>query len=200
LIRLLLLALVAGIGVYLVQRWRRDRREEALARARSIFFVVGRERADTTRPSTGVRVVTAGGGRLRFQVPESWVDEPAGSGFCARASNARRFRVEVRTLEHPGASPEAVAEDLRKSPEGREGLVDALSGDRVLLKHVREGAEDAAVGLTYCWRLATPRPPDRVLVAEFSFSVPLMAADAITEDDLDRLEREIREAVFSDPA
>jgi hypothetical protein len=198
-IRLLLLALVAGIGVYLVQRWRRDRREEALARARSVFFIVGRGRADTNRPSTGMRTVTAGGGLLRIRVPESWVDEPAGGGFCARASNSRRFRVEVRTLEHPGASPETVAENLRNSPEGLEGLVEALSGDRVLLKHVRDGAEDAAVGLTYCWRLATPRPPDRVLVAEFSFSVSLMAADAITEDDLDLLEREIREAVFSDP-
>jgi hypothetical protein len=36
-----------------------------------------------------------------------------------------------------------------------------------------------------------------VVVAEFSFSVPLGAADAITEDDLAPLEREIQAAVFS---
>ncbi len=199
-IRLLLLALVAGIAVYLVQRWRRERREEALARARSVFFVVSQDRPDPKRPSARMRTVTAGGGLLRFRVPESWVDEPAVGAFCARASNARRFLAELRTLEHPGASVEALAEHLRESPDGLKGQVDRLPGDRVLLKHVRDGAEATVVGLTYCWRLATPRPPDRARVAEFSFSVPLEAADAITEDDLALLEREIREAVFADPA
>jgi hypothetical protein len=78
--------------------------------------------------------------------------------------------------------------------------VESLPDGRVLLKHVRDGTAGAGVGVTYCWRLAAVYPPDRVIDAEFQFSVPLEAADAITEDDLAHLEGEIREAVFADPA
>jgi hypothetical protein len=200
LIRLLLLALVAGVFVYVVWRWRRDRREEALARARSFFFLVRPDSPEPNRPSVRLRAVATGGGLLQFRVPESWVDEPTTSAFCARASNSRRLRADVHTRERPGASAKRLEQDFRETPEGREGQVDSLPGDRVLLKHVRGGAEDADVGLTYCWRLAAPHPPDRVVTADFSFSVPLGAADAITEDDLALLDREIREAVFTDRA
>lgn len=199
-IRLLLLALAVGIGAYVVLRWRRERREDSLARARSVFFLVRPAPTDRSRPSVRMRPVTAGGGLLRFRVPESWADEPAAGAFCARASSSRRFRVEVRKLEPPGASADELAEGFRESPEGRKGQVDSLPDGRVLLKHVRDGAEGAGVGVTYCWRLATARPPDRAFVAEFRFGVPLEAADAITEDDLALLEREIREAVFAGPA
>jgi len=146
-----------------------------------------------------MRPVTLADGRLRFHVPRAWDEERStGGGFEARASSSRRLRVELKTLPRRGPGV-ALADALRESPAGRQGVVEVLAGDRVLLKHVRSEPGEDGHDVTYCWELATPQPPGGALVAEFAFRVCARAIDAITEDDVRLLEREIREATFSDP-
>jgi hypothetical protein len=195
-IRLVLLALAAAAALYLVLRWRRERREDAIARIRSAFLVPRVDRPASRRQPPRLKSVALGDGLLRFQVPEAWEEEPAAGAYCARASTSRRLRVQVGTVEPGAASAAALADVLRESPRGRKGTVEVLSGDRVLVKHVRSGPDAAGPAVTYCWELVSPRPSGAAVLAEFSFSVPLEAADAITEDDLLLLEREIRAAAF----
>ncbi len=199
-IRLVLLVVGVGVVVYFALRWRRERREDALARARSAFFLVRPSRSEQGPPSAQMKAVSLSDGLLRLRVPQTWAEESVAGAYAARASSSRRCRAEVRSMAQPEVTAAALAEGFRESPEGRQGRVDVLPNDHVLMKHVRHGAEETSVGLTYCWSLAAARPPDRAVVAEFSFSVPLDAADAITEDDLALLEREIRAAVFAEPA
>ena len=197
-IRLVLLVVGVGVFVYFALRWRRDRREDALARARSAFFLVRPAPPEQGPPSAQMKAVSLQDGLVGLRVPQSWTEEIVAGGYAARASSSRRFRAEARSVARPEVTVATLAEGFRESPEGRKGRVDVLPNKRVLMKHVRDGAEDTKVGLTYCWSLAAVRPSDEVVVAELSFSVPLDAADAITEDDLALLEREIQAAVVAE--
>ena len=197
-IRLVLLVVGVGVVVYVALRWRRDRREDALARARSAFFLVRPSPPEQGPPSAQMKPVSLHDGLVHLRVPQSWTEEIVAGAYAARASSSRRFRAEARSVAQQGVTAATLAEGFRESSEGRKGRVDVLPNDLVLMKHVRDGAEETKVGLTYCWCLAAVRPPDGVVVAEFSFSVPLGAADAITEDDLALLEREIQAAVFTE--
>ena len=194
-IRLLLLALVAGPLAYLVLRWRRDRREDALARARAAFFVRSSEPLAPRREPPPLREVTLTDGRLRFRVPAVWDDEPSPTGaYAARAPGSRRLSVDFDATREAGPGDAAgIADALERSEAGRQGVVQVLPGDRVLLKHVRtDRGPDAH--LLYCWELWASRPGRGPLTAAFAFRVPAEALDAITEDDLRLLEREIRNA------
>jgi len=200
-IRLLLLAAIVGLVAYAVIRWRRERREDTLLRARAAFFVASNEPAAPRREPPPLRTVDLGDGRLRFRVPAAWDGEPSPRGILeARASSSRCLRVELRTLERGGAVDAAhLADTLRESKPGRQGVVEVLPGGRVLLKHVRADRGDGGPDLTYCWEIWAPRPGEGALVGEFAFRVPAAATDAITEDDVRLLEHEIREATLSDP-
>jgi hypothetical protein len=197
-IRLVLLVVGVGVVVYFALRWRREGREDALARARSAFFLVRPSSPEQGPPSAQMKAVSLGDDLVRLRVPQSWTEEIVAGAYAARASNSRRFRAEARSVARREVTVATLAEEFRESPEGRKGRVDVLPNDRVLMKHVRDGAEETNVGLTYCWSLAAPRPPDGAVVAELSFSVPLGATDAITEDDLALLEREIQAAVVAE--
>jgi hypothetical protein len=198
-IRLVLLALVSLLAVYAVLRWRRERREDALARIRAAFL------APRPRPPEGgreppLRTVSLSDGRLRFRVPAGWADEPSTAGaFCARASGGRVLRVQLRTPPSGDTSAARLAEAFRDSRAGRRGRVDVLPGERVLLKHVRSDRAPGGEAVTYCWELARPGGPEGALLAEFAFSVPRQAVDAITEDDVRLLEEEIRRAGRLEP-
>ena len=199
-IRLLLLALVVGFVLYLVHRWRRDRREDALLRVRAAFLAPPSDVSLPRREPPPLRSVTLAEGRLRFHVPRAWDEEPAAAGmFEARASSGRRLRVELRARREGGPGVERLADDLRGSPAGRQGVVEVLPGERVLLKHVRTERAGDAHDVTYCWELAIPVAPAAALVAAFAFHVPAAAIGAVTEDDVRLLEQEIRGAALSAP-
>jgi len=197
-IRLALVALVVAVLTYVVLRFRRDAREDALARARAAFFVRTAPPADPGRRPAPVREVELGDGRLRLRLPETWeVRAPTTRTLEARASSSRLFHAEVD--EPSSGEPrdaEALAETLRRSGPGRQGVVDVLAGSRVLLKHVEAGSEDEGPFITYCWELHATAA-ERPVVARFGFRVPGGGLDAITEDDLRLLDREIKESRLS---
>jgi len=198
-IRLLLLAAVVGLVIYAVVRWRREAREDALVRARAGFFVTSTEPAAARREAPPLRTVDLGDGRLRFRVPAAWDGEPSPRGILEARASSSRLRVELCVMEGGGAADVArLADALRLSEPGRRGVVEALPGDRVLLKHVRGDAGDSGPEVTYCWEVWTPLPRGDALVGKFAFCVPAAATGAITEDDVRLLEREIREAMLTD--
>lgn len=196
-IRLLLLVAAAAVVAYAVWRWRKDRREHTLARARSAFFLVTPTPEGRGPSSDRMRSISVGEDRLRMRVPDEWDEQPATNAYRALASSSRVFQALVRQRTQAGVTSSALAEELQESPAGREGRIDVLPDDRVLLKHVRSGASDGAVGLTYCWTLAAVPRPDTVVSLELTLAVPLEATDAITLDDLALLEREVRAAKLS---
>jgi len=191
-IRLALIALAVAVLAYVILRFRRDVREDALARARAAFFVrIAEPAAPGRRPAT-LRDVELGEGRLRLRLPEGWEVERSTRGALeARASSSRLLQAVVGGAS-PGAprDAEALAESLRRGGPGRQGVVRVLPGDRVLLKHVEAGSDDRGRFITYCWELHSVAPK-RPVVARFGFRVPGGVLDAITEDDLRLLDREI---------
>jgi hypothetical protein len=196
-IRILLLALVAGVLGYLAVRWRREKREDALARARAAFLVRTAAPASPGREAPALDEVTLAGGRLLIRVPRAWGRQmrEGQTAFEARASSGRRLRVDVETK--PGDGPvtaEEIARTLRESAPGREGAIEVLDGDRVLLKHVQRDDGPDGPHLLYRWELRSPASGAGTVVASIALRVPGEATDAITEDDLRLLEREVRAA------
>jgi hypothetical protein len=200
-IRILVLALVVGVLGSLAIRWRRERRADALARARAAFLVRTAAPASPGREAPALDEVTLAGGRLHVRVPRAWSGQTreGAAAFEARASSGRWLRVDVETKPGTGTGTvEEIARALRDSTRGREGAVEVLGDDRVLLKHLQRDDGPDGPHLLYRWELRSPASGAGA-VATFVFRVPGETTDAITEDDIRLLEREVRAARLEAP-
>ena len=191
---LLLLLVLAGalvVALFFDHRGRRDGRFERLRQA----FLHGTPLQGHSRPVSLAEFAHPGG--LRFRAPASWTIDrlEAERARPHVPGEGRRVQVEVVDLEGSGS----VADALKRIPIDGERSVEELPNGHVLMKSL-EAVRGAGVPLaSYTWRLGRVAPRGGLQLAVFRLRLTLEdAAEVIGQVDLGTLEREIREATFSD--
>jgi hypothetical protein len=192
-LRLILLALAAGLaGTYAI-RLLEKRRLELVAQIRAAFLAI---QPGSTDPPAGLKDVHLRNETVRLRVPESWAEEYPDDGsarFQARGDSRRALEVASASLPAP---PTAVADVLRGRVAGRGATTaETLPSGDVLLKAVSEARDREGRIVCFVWLIGRAISGDRVRVATFAFSAPLDTAhDVFTRNELIRLEHEVRAA------
>ena len=193
-----LLMVVAGALVVALYRDRREREGRRLSELRGCFLH-GAPLAGFA--PIGSRVEVADPGLLvRIRLPAGWsggFEDSKGASFDC--GSGRRLRVELLTLEPPGAGGKGLLESLAAARPEAERSLETLPGGLQLLKYLesRGGGSDQQV--VFCWQLARLLSSGQARVASFAFSVPgEQAGEVYVRADLALLDREIREAAICD--
>jgi len=195
--RLILLLVIAAALVIALVWDQRGRRDARIARLRWAF-VHGTPPAGYGRPANLEPVVHPGG--LTFRAPTSWTidvgerrtsDDPA-------PGVARRVHVELIRLEAQGSSgTESVTSAMKTLETTGDSSLEVLANGNVLMKALERSRKDLIA--SYVWRLGHARPPRGIQIAIFRLGFPVeAAAEVIAQSDLATLDREVREAAFSD--
>jgi hypothetical protein len=195
----LIVLLVIAVALVIALVWdQRGRRDARIARLRWAFL--HGTLAGYARPANLEPVVHPGG--LTFRAPTSWTidvaerctedDPPPGA--------VRRVHVELLHLEGPGASgTESVTSAMKALETEGDSSLEVLPNGHVLMKALERRRRGKGVVASYVWRLGHARPPRGIEIAIFRLGVPVeAAAEVIAQSDLATLDREVREAAFSD--
>ena len=192
-LRLILVALVAGLaGTYVIRRLER-RRLEHLAQIRAAFLAVLPESAAATAVLKDVHVRDT---TVRLRVPQAWAEEypdDASARFQDRHGSGRALRVTSSTIS---GSTTTVADALRaRARECGPTTVETLPSGDVLLKALSEESDASGQMACFIWMIGRLVSADRLRVATFTFTAPLATAhDVFTRNEVLRLEHEVRAA------
>jgi hypothetical protein len=197
---LLLLLVIAGALVIALFFDRRGRRDAVIDRLRWAFLH-GTPLAGYSRAAALKEFVHPGG--LRFRAPGSWTVELADgdrAGPAGVADSGRRVAVEVLRLDRPATGgTESVVDALKSLAVDGERSIEVLRSGIVLMKTLEPAHDERGLLASYAWRLARPAPRGGVQIAVLRLRLPVAgAADVIAQSDLATLDREVREATFSE--
>jgi hypothetical protein len=191
-LRIILLALAAGLaGTYAI-RLLEKRRLELVAQIRAAFLAT---QPGSESPAT-VKDVHLRNETVRFRVPQAWAEEyPDDESARFQARSDSRRELDVASAIVP-AAPNSVADLLRARAAGRGATTtETLPSGDVLLKAVSEARDREGRIVCFVWLIGRAISGDRVRVATFAFSAPLDTAhDVFTRNELIRLEHEVRAA------
>jgi hypothetical protein len=199
---LILLFVIAGALVIALYFDHRGRRDERIDRLRWTFLH-GTPLAGYSRAAALSEFVHPGG--MRFRAPASWTVETAQRGHRSPSGApgaGRLVGVELVRLEGQGtAGTESVVAALKSLHVEGERSVETLANGNALMKTVESVRDQKALFAVYAWRIGHALPSGGMQIAAFRLRVPVeTAADVIVQSDLAILDREIRDATFSEGA
>jgi hypothetical protein len=189
-IRLILIALIAGLaGSYVI--WSLEKRRlERVAQLRAAFLALPSAAAvpHARRKDVHLRNTT-----VRVRVPEAWAEEypdAASARFSDRGGSRRRLEVAGETI----GAPPSLADALRARAFGATTL-ETLPSGALLVKCVSAAREGDADIVRFTWLVGRLLPAERAAVATFALCVPFATAhDVLTRTEVLACEHEVRTA------
>jgi hypothetical protein len=193
---LVLLLVAAGalvIALFFDLRGRRDARFDRLRQS----FLHGLPLQGYSRPASLVEIVHPKG--VTFRAPGAWtVDMREGPPAPAAVPDGGRC-VEIEVLHLEGHPSGSLTDALKSLPAEGGQAVEELPNGHVLMKTVEPTRGPQGLLATYTWRLGHATPGHGFQLAVFRLRLPVeTAAEVIAQVDLATLEREVREATFSE--
>ena len=148
-----------------------------------------------------LKEISFNGGVIKFKIPSSWKEEYGKNGkgaFYEDAPDTGTLRLQVITMQAP---PDVEGDLLVLALSSLPGVdrqdVEILGNGNALAHSVQRSDEDGEEYTLYWWHLANHVPPDIVRMANYSYAILTSKEnDSKTREEIELLERQIKQAVF----
>jgi hypothetical protein len=150
------------------------------------------------------------GGIVKFNVPESWVEEyeydqagkiipESGGMYYEKGPNTGTFRLVIITYQpHEALSSNSPYEALASTKSIEETEILKMDNGNAITTSIKHSSDQGQAITLYKWNLANPALPNHIRIAMFSYTVlTSLENDPKTKMELEMLTESVKNAKFN---